>query len=114
MNAVTPAQKTTRAQSIRTPSGIEIWHVEDYTVPVLSVEFAFLGGAAQDPAGKCGLANLLAGLMDEGAGALASQEFQEALEEKAIELSFDAGRDRLDGSLRTLADNAGGFAGATL
>ena len=106
MNAVTPTQKTTRAQSIRTPSGIEIWHVEDYTVPVLSVEFAFLGGAAQDPVGKCGLANLLASLMDEGAGALASQEFQEALEEKAIELSFDAGRDRLDGSLRTLADNA--------
>ena len=103
MNAVTPTQKTTRAQSIRTPSGIEIWHVEDYTVPVLSVEFAFLGGAAQDPVGKCGLANLLASLMDEGAGALASQEFQEALEEKAIELSFDAGRDRLDGSLRTLA-----------
>jgi zinc protease len=107
MNALTPVQKTTRAQSIRTPSGIEVWHVEDYTVPVLSVEFAFLGGAAQDPAGKTGLGNLLAGLMDEGAGALSSQAFQEALEDMAIELSFDAGRDRLDGSLRTLAENAG-------
>lgn len=97
--------RSTRVQSIRTPSGIEIWHVEDYTVPVVSVEFAFLGGATQDPAGRAGLANLLAGLMDEGAGALSSQDFQEQLEEKAIELSFDAGRDRLDGSLRTLSDN---------
>jgi zinc protease len=96
---------STRVKSIRTPSGIEIWHVEDYTVPVVSVEFAFLGGATQDPAGRAGLANLLAGLMDEGAGALTSQDFQEQLEEKAIELSFDAGRDRLDGSLRTLSEN---------
>lgn len=97
--------RSTRVQSIRTSSGIEIWHVEDYTVPVVSVEFAFLGGATQDPAGRTGLANLLAGLMDEGAGSLTSQDFQEQLEEKAIELSFDAGRDRLDGSLRTLSEN---------
>ncbi|HRE21001.1 MAG TPA: pitrilysin family protein [Rhabdaerophilum sp.] len=95
-----------RVRSYRTPSGIEIWHVEDYTVPVLSVECAFQGGAAQDPEGQCGLANLLAGLMDEGAGQLDSASFQEQLEERAIELSFDAGRDRIGASLRTLADNA--------
>ncbi len=100
-------QDKNRVQSLRTASGIEIWLVEDYTVPVVSVEFAFLGGAAQDPVGQTGLGNLLAGLMDEGAGSLTSQEFQEQLEDKAIELSFDAGRDRIDGSLRTLAENAG-------
>lgn len=101
------AQPAARVQSCRTASGLEIWHVEDYTVPVLSVECAFAGGAAQDPEGRCGLANLLAGLMDEGAGPLDSAAFQEQLEEKAIELSFDAGRDRIGASLRTLADNAG-------
>lgn len=98
--------KKNRAQSILTPSGVEIWHVEDYTVPVVSVEFAFLGGAAQDPEGAAGLANLMASLLDEGAGELTSEPFQEALEDKAIELSFDAGRDRIDGSLRTLAEHA--------
>lgn len=97
----------TRARSLTTPSGIEIWHVEDYTVPVVSIEFAFLGGAAQDPGAKTGLANLLAGLMDEGAGELDSAAFQERLEEKAIELSFDDNRDRIDGSLRTLSENTG-------
>jgi zinc protease len=35
-----------------------------------------------------------------------SDAFQEALEEKAIELSFDASRDRLSGSLRTLSEHA--------
>lgn len=95
-----------RVSVVRTASGIEVWHVEDYTVPVVSVEFAFLGGAAQDPAESAGIANLIAGLLDEGAGTLDSEAFQEALEEKAIELSFDAGLDRISGSLRTLAENA--------
>lgn len=94
-----------RACALVTPAGIEIWHVEDYTVPLVSLEFAFLGGAAQDPEGKAGLANLLASALDEGAGTLDSSAFQERLEEKAIELSFDASRDRIDGSLRTLSEN---------
>lgn len=97
---------SSRAVELTTPSGIRIWHVEDYTVPLLSLEFAFMGGASQDPAQACGLTNLLAILLDEGAGPLPSSEFHEALEERAIELQFDAGRDRLEGSLRTLAENA--------
>ena len=40
-----------------------------------SLEFAFRGGAAQDPAGKAGVATLLAGLLDEGAGDLDCQAF---------------------------------------
>lgn len=98
-------RSTTRARALTTPSGIEIWHVEDYTVPLVSVEFAFVGGAAQDPEGQAGLANLLASALDEGAGTLDAAAFQERLEEKAIELSFDGGRDRIDGSLRTLSEH---------
>lgn len=102
-----PARTTTRAVELVTPSGIRLWHVEDYTVPLLSLEFAFLGGASQDPAGAIGLTNLMASLMDEGAGDMPSHDFHDALEDRAIELSFDAGRDRLDGALRTLSENAG-------
>lgn len=95
-----------RVGEIVTPGGLVVWHVEDYTVPVVSIEFTFLGGAAEDPADRTGLANLLSGLLDEGAGPYDAEAFQEALEEKAIELSFDASRDRLDGSLRFLAETA--------
>ncbi len=95
-----------RVKSLTTPSGIEIWHVEDYTVPVVSLDFAFMGGAAQDPAALNGLCTLLADLLDEGAGPFSSAQFQEKLEEKAIELSFDGSRDRLHGSLRTLSEEA--------
>lgn len=102
---MTHAKNRTRVSAVKTDAGFEIWHVEDYTVPVVSLEFAFLGGAAQDPANRAGLANLMASLLDEGAGNLVSDAFQEALEEKAIELSFDASRDRLSGSLRTLSEH---------
>ncbi len=100
------ARSSSRAIELITPSGLRFWHVEDYTVPLLSLEFAFLGGAAQDPDEACGLTNLLAILLDEGAGPFSSAAFQEALEAQAIELQFDAGRDRIEGSLRTLAENA--------
>ncbi len=48
---------------------------------------------------------MLTSLLDEGAGDLTSQDFQTKLEENAIRLSFDAGRDRFYGSLRTLSPN---------
>ena len=52
-----------RVQKVRSPSGIEAWLVEDYSVPLLAVNFGFKGGAAQDPVNKPGVATLLAGLL---------------------------------------------------
>ncbi len=67
-----------RIERIVTPAGIEIWLVRDHNLPMLSLEFAFLGGAAQDPADKPGIANLVAGLLDEGAGELDAARFSRA------------------------------------
>ena len=53
------------------------------------------GGSTQDPAGKEGLANLMTGLFDEGAGDLDSDAFQEQLDDAGAEMRFDAGRDAL-------------------
>jgi zinc protease len=90
-------------ERVVSPKGIEAWLVAEHTVPVIAVSFAFEGGAAQDPAGKAGVANLLSGLLDEGAGPLDSRAFQSALDEYSIGLSFDASRDTFSGSLRTLS-----------
>lgn len=100
------AAPSTQIQRVVSPKGIEAWLVEDYTVPIISLDFAIIGGASLDPADKCGLNYLTTGLLDEGAGKLDSQAFQEKLEESAIELGFSQSRDRTDGSLRTLAKNA--------
>lgn len=85
--------------------GIEAWLVEDHSNPIVSMSFAFKGGAIADPKGKAGTAHMVSGLLDEGAGELKSFEFQKALEDKAIKLGFDAGRDTFSGSLKTLTDN---------
>ena len=97
-------------QEITTAQGIKAWLVEDYAVPLLAMEFALKGGAAHDPTGKAGAASMLAALLDEGAGDHDSAAFQQALDEKAIELSFNCERDHISGRLRTLirhVDRAG-------
>lgn len=90
-------------QRILSPLGIEAWLVEDYAVPVVGMEFAFRGGAAQDPAGRAGAAGLMASLLTEGAGPFDDEAFHRRLEETAVELHFSADHDALHGSLRTLA-----------
>ena len=92
-------------QHVVSPKGVEAWLVEEHTVPVLAVSFAFEGGSSQDPDGKPGVANMLSGLLDEGAGDLDSRAFQTALDDASIDLSFDASRDTFSGSLRALTDS---------
>lgn len=101
---VTTASAAAKIQRVTSPGGITAWLVEEHTVPLIAVEFAFRGGAAQDADGKSGTATMLAALLDEGAGELDAQAFQEKLEENAVELHFSAQRDSLDGSLKTLRD----------
>ncbi len=92
-------------QKVTSPLGITAWLVEDQSIPLVSMSFAFEGGAAQDPADRPGVANMLSGLLDEGAGDLDSAAFQERLDRLSIGLSFDAGPDTFRGSLKTLTDN---------
>lgn len=93
------------AQKVVSPGGIEAWLVEDHSVPVIALSVGFQGGAALDPEDKPGLANMVSGLLDEGAGDLDSLAFQGKLERLAIGLSFDASQDAFSGSLRTVLDN---------
>ncbi|HVV95096.1 MAG TPA: pitrilysin family protein [Hyphomicrobiales bacterium] len=91
-------------ERVVSPGGIEAWLVEEATVPIIVVDLAFRGGAAFDPPARPGVANLLSGLLDEGAGPYDSEAFQQRLEEHAVELSFHATRDAIEGNLRTLAE----------
>lgn len=95
-----------KIERVVSPGGISAWLVEEHTVPLISMEFAFRGGAAQDKSDKAGTATMLAGLLDEGAGDLDGQAYQERLEESAVELHFNAARDSFDGSLKCLADKS--------
>jgi zinc protease len=98
-----PAAAATEVEKVTTPGGITAWLVSDDTVPLIAVDFAFRGGASQDPEGKPGVAALLSTLLDEGAGDLDSAAFQLKLEETAVRLSFSADHDAFQGSLGTLS-----------
>ncbi len=102
--ATLPA-RAIEVQRVISPGGIEAWLVEDHSNPIISLDLAFRGGAALDPAGKEGLANLVSSLIDEGAGALDSQAFQGRMAELSISLSFSAGRDTFGGEMKTLTEN---------
>ena len=103
--AATPSHAAAKIQHLVSPGGIEAWFVQDATVPLIAMEYAFGGGATQDPADKPGVGNMVADLIDEGSGDLDSQTFHERLDRRAVDLSFSSTRDHFRGSLRMLKDN---------
>lgn len=100
-----PAAAAVKIQEVASKSGVTAWLVEDYTVPIITVSMSFEGGAAQDPAGKEGLADLLSAMFDEGAGPYGSAAFQAKVEQLGISLGFSEGRDSFTGELRTIRDD---------
>ena len=94
-----------KIQEVKSPGGVSAWLVEEHSVPLIALRFAFDGGSSQDPEGKEGLANFLASMLDEGAGDLTAKQYQERMEEIAMRMGFDDSRDAFYGSLETLSEN---------
>ena len=103
--AATNAASAMTIEKIVSPLGIEAWLVREKSVPLITLNYAFHGGASQDDAEKAGTAHFAADLLDEGAGELDSKTFHERLENHAIELGFQVGRDYFHGSLRALNEH---------
>lgn len=97
-----PAANAVTVEKVVSPGGIEAWLVQDHSNPIISLSLSMEGGASVEA--KPGLASMVAGLLDEGAGPYDSQTFQGKLDDLAISLSFQAGRDRFDGDLKTLSE----------
>lgn len=98
-------KKKMNIQEVTSPGGITAWLVEEHSVPLVAIRFAFEGGSAQDPDGKEGVAHFISAMLDEGAGDLDSATFQERMEDIAMRMSFSQGRDSFYGSFQTLSEN---------
>jgi zinc protease len=103
--ASAPAASAMKIEKIVSPSGISAWLVREHAVPLVTLNYAFHGGASQDAANKSGAANLVADTLDEGAGDLDSKAYHERMENHAIEIAFRVGRDDFRGSLRALNEH---------
>lgn len=86
---------------------IKAYLFQDTTNPIISINFLFKNaGLASDGDKEVGISNMVSALLRDGAGDLNSQQFKEALETKAISISFSADMDDISGSLLTIKDNA--------
>jgi zinc protease len=103
--AMPRGEAAAKVERVVSRGGIEAYLLSEPSIPFLSLSMHFKGGAALDPKGKEGLSHMVSGLLDEGAGELDSQAFRTELEDLAIRLSFDAGRDEFTGQLKTLTEH---------
>jgi zinc protease len=100
-----PAAATTKVEEVTSPGGVTAWLVEDHSLPVVTIDVSFRGGAALDPPEKSGLATLTVDLLDEGAGDLDSPAYQGRMEDLAAAVEFSASEDDITASLRSITAN---------
>jgi zinc protease len=87
-------------------SGIKAWLIEEHSLPLIAVRVAFEGsGFAYDASGEEGRANMAAAMLTEGAGDMGEREFNEALENKAIEFNTAVDEDMLELSMQSLSEH---------
>ncbi len=60
-------------------NGLPVWIVEMHKVPLVDVTLLVKSGAAADPAGKNGVANVTADMLDEGAGTKSALDLADAI-----------------------------------
>lgn len=100
-----PAQAETAIQSFTSPGGIKAWLVEDHSIPFTALEIRFQGGNSLDAPGKRGAVNLMTATLEEGAGAMDSQDFAAARDGLAASFSFSSDLDGVSVSSRFLTEN---------
>ena len=100
--ALTTAAQAVDVQQFATEQGVEVWLVEDHTVPMVAMNFAFRGGTTQDRPGAEGAAKILSYMLDEGAGPYTSKQFQERMEDLSVNLWLRASKEYFSGSLVSL------------
>jgi len=92
-------------ERVVSPGGIEAWLVSDSTVPIITLNAYWKGGAASDPDNLIGVTDVMADMMTEGAGTLDSDAFKTRLQTLNMSLGFSAGADGVEMGMVTLSEN---------
>lgn len=100
-----PASAAVPIQEVESPQGVVAWLVEEEAIPMVALQISFEGGASLDPEDRLGVANFLAGMLEEGAGDLDATEFAMEAQRLGARFGFDAGRDGFSVSARMLVEN---------
>ncbi len=92
-------------QDLTTASGIDVWLVEEHSIPFVALDVAFVGGTSLDEPGKRGATNLMMALLEEGSGEMDAQTFQSAREALAATYRFNAYDDSVTVEAKFLTEN---------
>ena len=84
-------------------NGLPVWIVAMREVPVVDLTMLVRSGSAADPAGKFGLANFTAAMLDEGAGPRNALDLADAVDFLGASLSTSSGFDQSSVGLHTPA-----------
>ncbi len=90
--ALTPAPFPPFRETVL-PNGLKLLVVESHKQPVVSLSLSFAAGQVSDPAGKDGLAEMVAGLLTKGAGTRTAEQIAETIEGAGGSFSAGAGAD---------------------
>jgi len=105
--ASTPAVSAPVAHREVLPNGIVLLVAERPTVPIVVVRVALRAGAAFDPAGREGLANLTGSLLTRGTAKRTGPQLDTAIESVGGSLEASAGREDVTASLAVLKRDLG-------
>jgi predicted Zn-dependent peptidase len=83
-------------------SGVQVYLVEQHTLPIVSLDLVFDGGSVTDPVGKEGLASMCMSMLSEGTTALDKIAYAEALADVAASVGSYAGGDQQGVSMSSL------------
>lgn len=95
-----------KAERVVLENGTVLILNENHEVPLIGLEAVIRGGASADPRDKHGLANLLANLLENGAGQRSSSEFAEAVASVGGELHASADLESLSVSAEFMSKDA--------
>jgi len=84
------------------PNGMTVLVLEQHFLPIVEIHALIKTGSAQDPPEKAGLANLVAGLLDEGTTSRSSKQLAEQIDFVGGSLGAQAGEDFTTASARIL------------
>jgi predicted Zn-dependent peptidase len=103
--AATPRVPSPDVHRRTLPNGLELWTVERHDLPIVNAVLVVRAGAANDGA-AAGLAEVTAGLLDEGSTSRSGPDFARTVDRLGISLNAGAGIERTTVSLQTLTTTA--------
>ncbi len=96
-----PSLKLPPIQHLKLQNGIPVTLMEKHEVPLVQIELIVMGGSADDPKEKKGIASMTAAMMEEGAGTRSSLELADAIDFLGADISAFAGQHTSGVSLHT-------------